>query len=266
MERKIHFGADVKMAETDHGWLEGYGSVFGNVDSDRDVVVKGAFAATLPDFVRDGFMPVGHNWTGLAVATIEEASEDDHGLYLRAHFHSTPEAQNARTVARERMERGKSVGLSIGYRVPQGGAKQGPGGVRLIERAELFEVSIVTVPANALAVVTGTKQRTDWRALADPDIHTLLLDHSSQARDAIEEIKARAQGRHETRLKEGRTLSAANRTQLGAHLAELRRLSDEIEALLDATDPQKADGQKAALLAAVMEAEIIIARQYGVAV
>jgi HK97 family phage prohead protease len=228
MEHKTQFCTEVKINEDGPGWLEGYGSTFGNTDRDNDVIAKGAFAASIPDFIRHGFMPVGHNWTGLSVATIEDAHEDDHGLFLRAQFHSTPEAQNARTVTRERMERGKSVGLSIGFRVTPGASERRDDGVRIIKGADLYEVSIVTVPANALATTLAIKSGLP------------LADQSEQVLAACQEMVKRLGSLAELRRKEGRVLSATNRDRLAQHLELHRQMADELQGMLAATAPQKA--------------------------
>jgi len=255
MERKVCLADGLKLSDDGAGWLEGYGSTFGNLDEQRDIVVQGAFAESLPDFLRDGFMPVGHDWGALAVATIDHAAEDDHGLHLRAQFHTTPAAQAARTVVRERLERGKSVGLSIGFRLAPDGSERRDDGVRLITKAQLFEVSIVTVPANALATVTAIKAG-DGLTLAD---------ESGQVLAACQDLSARLRSHAELRtVKEGRVLSEANRGRLKTHADALEGIVGDLRALHAATAPP--DDGKAALLAVVIRAQRTLARLNGVAV
>lgn len=84
-----------------HGGARGYGVVYGNWDSYKDVMAPGGL--TNPDaFVKDGFMPVGHDWGGLPVGYIVDAKEDGFGLDVDFAYHSTQGAQDARTVAKER--------------------------------------------------------------------------------------------------------------------------------------------------------------------
>src|ERR1051326_5484635 len=109
--------ADFKLLDEGIGSFQGYASAFGVVDRAGEIVVKGAFAKSLDRFKQDGFIAVGHEWQNLPVATVAEAYEDAKGLFIKCDFHSTPEAQAARTVVKERLDRGKSVGLSIGYSV-----------------------------------------------------------------------------------------------------------------------------------------------------
>jgi HK97 family phage prohead protease len=154
--------AEFKMTDEGSGGFTGYASVFDVVDRGGDLVTKGAFSKSLDRFKQDGFIAVGHDWSQSGVATIKEAREDERGLWIEAEFHSTPDAQAERTKLAERLERGKSVGLSIGFRVPKGGTDRDPETkARRIKEIELYEVSIVTVPMNAEAQAVGVKSAGD---------------------------------------------------------------------------------------------------------
>jgi len=155
LSHKECIDADFKILDDGpHGSFSGYASVFGNTDRQNEVVIPGAFSKTLPAFLKDGFGALNHEWASLPIATISEAREDSRGLYVKGEFHSTPDAQAARTIVRERLERGKSVGLSIGYKVTDDEFKEGS---RHLKEVDLFEVSLVSVPANAEAQVEGIK-------------------------------------------------------------------------------------------------------------
>ncbi|MBX3095664.1 MAG: phage major capsid protein [Fimbriimonadaceae bacterium] len=142
----------------DNGVLEGYASVKGILDRAGDEIAPGAYL-NLSALVDEGFGAVGHDATRLPVATIESAREDTHGLRVRMQFHSTPEAQAARTIAQERLARGKAVGLSIGF-IPRSAERVMRDGrpVRRLTGLEVREVSLVTMPANPLAVATSVKE------------------------------------------------------------------------------------------------------------
>jgi uncharacterized protein len=146
---------DLKALGEGMGSFSGYGAVYGNVDRDEEVILPGAFAASLDSFVRDGFIGVAHDWDD-SVATIKSASEDSYGLLIDCEFHGDSESQAQRQKMLERLERGKTVGLSVGFRVLEWGYDEEKE-VRTIIRGDLYEVSIVTVPANPLAVVGAAK-------------------------------------------------------------------------------------------------------------
>lgn len=200
----------------DAGELRGYGNVTGNLDRGSDIVAPGAYR-NLDAFIRDGFGAVGHDWKE-PVATIEEAYEDDRGLFVRMRFHSTDDAQRCRTIVKERIERGKSVGLSIGFRVLPDGYKV-EDNVRTLTAIEVFEVSIVTVPMNPAALVTSAK------GLADGPYNEAL----SAVVDAVDEIARRTAARAALREKEGRGLSQANREMVQACLERLQSVVDSFK-------------------------------------
>lgn len=152
-ETKTRPLAELKLLDGGAGGFCGYASVFDELDSDGDIVAKGAYAKTLDEFTRRGFIAWGHDWTR-PVATITSAREDARGLFVEAEFHSDAQSQAARTIARERAARGKFMGLSIGY-LPLEFERTDKG--RRLTEIQLFETSLVTVPALASAGVTAVK-------------------------------------------------------------------------------------------------------------
>ena len=218
MERKLlDFKALSSNADT--GELVGYGNVTGNLDRCGDIVEKGAYK-NLATFVTDGFGGVAHNWEE-PVATIEEAYEDEHGLVVKMLFHSTDDAQEARTIVMERMERGKSVGLSIGYSVVECAWEMRDGEeVRVLKAIELYEVSIVTVPANPAALVTTAKQ-------VGPHDRPTLDAHLEAALATVGEVVQRVGAVKQLRATEGRTLSSER-------LDQAKALRDALDAILTA--------------------------------
>lgn len=215
------------------GELTGWGATFGNVDEGGDVIIKGAFTDALPAFLERGFVPVGHDWLGLPVATIADAKEEDDGLWFSAEFHTTQAAQDARTVVRERVERGKFVGLSIGF-LPdyEDGVEFRDDGVRVISKVkDLAEISIVTVPMNRMAGVADVK--------ADLGAGLSYEQHGERVLAAVAQFTTRTADRAGYRIKEGRVLSAANRTRLGDIRDGMRSAAKELDAILADTDPDR---------------------------
>lgn len=159
LQRKTCDLAQFKLSEEGTGSFAGHASVFNVLDRQGEIVQPGAFAGTLEQFEATGFVAIAHDWDALPVASIKRCREDEKGLWIEAEFHSTPEAQGCRTYVRERLGRGKTVPLSIGYWVRDSQpTKEG----LLLKQLDLAEVSIVTVPANpqagaARAKTAGTK-------------------------------------------------------------------------------------------------------------
>lgn len=174
-ETKVRPLADLKVLDAGPGGFTGYASRWEELDSEGDVVAKGAYADTLEPFVERGFIALGHDWTR-PVATIKAAREDAWGLWLEAEFHSDPQSQAARTLVAERKARGKFMGLSIGY-LPLDFERTEKG--RRLTRIELFETSLVTVPAlasagvlaaKAASSVDGLELRAEWSAAMVNDL------------------------------------------------------------------------------------------------
>lgn len=154
MEYKTVKRVELKRGQSGPGTLAGYASTY-DTDSVNERIVPGAFV-NLREFAQDGFLALGHSWESLPIGFINHAREEPgKGLYFEATFHGTTEAQNVRTVVQERLARGKSAGLSIGYSVLKD--RQALDGVRELLQVKLFEISVVSVPANRAAGVESVK-------------------------------------------------------------------------------------------------------------
>lgn len=136
------------------GTVEGYASLFGEVDEARDMVMRGAFAQTLASrgmrripmlFQHDPSEPVGV-WL--------ELREDHRGLFARGRL--IPEVVRGRELLS--LLRARAIdGLSIGYRTSKARIDPKTRIRRLIE-VDLWEISIVTFPLLNGARVNAVKQ------------------------------------------------------------------------------------------------------------
>lgn len=197
-ELKQFVTAEVKMGDgSGHGSIEGYANVKGNVDSYGDRVVDGAYLK-LDELVKNGFAAQGHEWYELGIGTITEAREDAKGLYVKMDFHSDEKSQRIRTVCKERIERGKSVAFSIGYFTKEWSYIEEDGqNIRLLKGIEVFEVSIVTVPANNLSLATSAKAKSG----------SSLADHCTAVVADVRELAARMEEVKTLRAEKGKGLS-----------------------------------------------------------
>ena len=195
------------------GQFTAYASVFGNIDSYGDVVVKGAFAKDLARWEKSGnVIPLlfGHNMADpdLNIGYVVKAEEDEVGLKVTAQL----DLENPKAKQVYRMLKGRRIDqMSFAYDVVDGAMAQKDGeDVYEIRDLKLYEVSVVTVGANQETEILAVKQA------------ALLADRMSAS------------------LKAGRVLSAKNENELrSAHEAIGRVLS-----VLDGTfDEQKASEQ-----------------------
>ena len=160
MERKQISRPFELKAIDENGVFEGYGSGFGNEDWCRDIVEKGAFAKSLAAHKLKGTFP-SMSWQHYAekvVGVYEEMREDDYGLFLRGRLLKDDVALAREAYA---LMKAKAItGLSVGIRV-QIEEYDRNSDVRTIKEAELWEVSLVTWPANDLARVENVKSIKD---------------------------------------------------------------------------------------------------------
>lgn len=156
MRRKA-FDVKVKASGTEDGAISGYASVFGNVDSYGDIVVKGAFAKFLEKVAETGkVIPVfyGHNMEDpkANIGRVTELHEDERGLFFRAKLDLSGDTYGR--VVYEQLKDGRLDSLSFGYSVIE--ASSTKDGYELRE-LELYEISVVPIPANSEAMITEVK-------------------------------------------------------------------------------------------------------------
>lgn len=164
MERKQISRPFELKAISDDGVFEGYGSVWGVEDWYRDVMLKGAFAKSLAAHKLKGTMPsmLWQHRDDNVVGVYEEMKEDDYGLYLRGRLLKEDVAQAREAYALMKVK--AITGLSVGIRV-QVDEYDRNSDVRTIKEAELWEISLVTWPANDLARVESVKGIKDMTGL-----------------------------------------------------------------------------------------------------
>jgi HK97 family phage prohead protease len=136
------------------GTFSGYASLFNKADLGRDVVMPGAFRASLAKrgaagvkmlFQHDPAEPIGV-WT--------EIREDGQGLYVKGRL--TTDVARARELL-SLMRAGALDGLSIGYRTVRG-KTDAKTGVRRLYEVDLWEISVVTFPMQPEARVVAVKR------------------------------------------------------------------------------------------------------------
>ncbi|KQZ31672.1 primosome assembly protein PriA [Mesorhizobium sp. Root552] len=146
------FTLEVKGLSED-GTFEGYGSIFGNVDSYGEKVVPGAFVESLARHKREGtsvLMLWQHN-PDEPIGVWEDLAEDAKGLWGKGRL--LTEVQRAKEV--HVLMKNKAVrGLSIGYRELDADQEQG---IRILKKLDLWEISPVSFPANRRARIEAVK-------------------------------------------------------------------------------------------------------------
>jgi HK97 family phage prohead protease len=154
---------EIKHVDDATGEFTGYLAVFGNVDSDSDILVKGAFKVSLAS---GRTIPI--LWQHIQTEPIGlfvSLKEDDHGLLVTGKL-AIDTALGARAYSLLKMR--AINGLSIGYKAIQ---QERLKGIRYLREVKLFEGSIVTFEANTEAIVTDVKASKTKR-VDDEDLHS----------------------------------------------------------------------------------------------
>ena len=154
----------VTKALTEEGTFEGYGSVFDVLDLDNEIVVPGAFAKSLKERGEGGVKMLWQHRADQPIGIWPEVKEDARGLFVQGQF-------ALKTVrggdAHELLKIKALDGLSIGFRRVKWDVDQDTGITRLTE-IDLWEISLVTFPANTQARVSAVKHDDETlRALAE---------------------------------------------------------------------------------------------------
>lgn len=154
----MDFGLQLKSVD-EQGRFAGYASIFGMVDGQNDRMERGAFAETLGDGAENIRLLWQHH-VEEPIGTFTVLREDARGLYVEGQL--LLDVQRARE-AHALLKAGAIGGLSIGY-VPIHYYIEPDTGVRVLQEVALYEVSLVTFPANSAATVHAVKSaEEEWR-------------------------------------------------------------------------------------------------------
>lgn len=168
---------------SDGATISGYASYFGKPDQGGDVVMAGAYIASLAALAsaqRSVKMLWQHD-PAQPIGVWDDVREDETGLYVQGRI-LTDVVKGREAMAL--IEAGAIDGLSIGYRTVK--AAKNDKGQRLLSELELWEVSLVTFPMLQDARV-GAKAETP----AEPGQADTLLRDVAAAIDAARQTLAR---------------------------------------------------------------------------
>lgn len=146
-------------ADASAGVVKGYGSVFGNVDSDGDIINKGAYKKTIQENAKRVKYLYQHDMDK-PLGKMVLLEEDDKGLIFEAQI---PKTQLGKDVV-ELMKAGVITENSVGILPIQ--KEMGNDGYRHLNEVKLFEISAVTLAANDQAMIMDVKGNVDPEKIA----------------------------------------------------------------------------------------------------
>jgi HK97 family phage prohead protease len=194
------------------------------VESQSGIVVEqGAFTDSIDAFLRDGYILWQHN-TDAPVGYPVSVSDNGDTLIIEAEWHSTPTAQEVRTLVQERLASGKGVDCSIGYYVDD--YEQRDDGTLHVLAGRLMEASIVLWGDNPEAeVLKSQSMQQQMQHATDAVQHAVF---------ALHHLARRMQDIRKLREQDGRTYNP-DTTELSQQVARLHealaQVASELEAL-----------------------------------
>ena len=204
---------ELKAVADDEGIFEGYASTFGNIDSTGDIIAEGAFTNTIKS--REPKVLWQHDMTK-PVGKLIDIREDAKGLYVKVRLATKTTLGRD---AYEYMKEGIINRLSIGFRTIKSEYDEDTN-IRTLKEIELFEFSLVTIPANDQAEVTRVKNDLPQ----DERSFEKFLREFGYSRTASKAIAARGIKGYQEVLREAGVSDTPN--------DDLREADDEVKTLL----------------------------------
>ncbi|MDD3029970.1 MAG: HK97 family phage prohead protease [Alphaproteobacteria bacterium] len=165
------------------GVFTGYASVFGELDDQNEIVAAGAFTRSLAKWRRQARMPAllwMHDPTQ-PIGVWQSIREDANGLFVEGRLAVRTQKGGE---AYELLKLGALTGLSIGYRVVRS-RPDATRRARILTDVDLFEISLVTFPANDAARVADVKRA------ASSDENVFLAQAAARLRQAAHVLTER---------------------------------------------------------------------------
>lgn len=151
---------ELKAKEDNAGMIAGFFSTYDETpDSYGDIIKPGAFTETIAKRKESGHpfpLCFNHDFSAI-IGAVDVIEDTEKGPYIEAHFLETEQAQDVRKM----LQSGAIYQFSFAYDVlgadkPTDEQKE-KGITNVLTKLEVFEISVVTVPANQNAVATEVK-------------------------------------------------------------------------------------------------------------
>lgn len=239
---------ELKAKEDETGMIAGFFSTYDEEpDSYGDIIRPGAFTETIKKRTESGHpfpLCFNHDFSQV-IGAVDKIEDTEKGPYIEAHFLDTALAQDVRKM----LKSGAIYQFSFAYDVlgwEEPTKEQRAKGIwNVLTKLEVFEISVVTVPANQNAVATEVKSgrrnskadediiRENIRELAD--MVDDLNDLARECEARIESLDSLINGRGDEDNTEDNTNNEENDPRANANNTEEQKgavNSERVEALL----------------------------------
>jgi hypothetical protein len=239
-------------------------SATGVLLSNGGILLPGCFKkSAMREAIANGWLDVNHNWDGKPIGTLEEITMQGDKLHIEAEFHTHEAAQEQRKIISERLDRNKTVAVSLGYGINYEKVKTFNSGKEFLEWCDaegydtsgfdpaikkanycwampevdaIYEASPCNVGKNKAAMVYAVNSD-------DSDNNDDLSGEVLSLSDALDTalgVVERAEAVHELRKAKGSRLGDARLNQLLALQAKVSAL------IADAQAPTQEEQKRAA--------------------
>ena len=204
-----HLTKSFSLKAADNGTIAGYFSTYEKTpDSYGDIIESGAFTKTIEKRKESGHpfpLCFNHDFDKI-IGVVDSVEEKENGPFIEAHFLDTELAQDVRKF----VQSGAVYQFSFAYdvlkaREPNEEEKKN-GVMNVLQEVEVFEVSVVTVPANQNAVVTDVKSVEPERKAgrrnrkSDEEIIKSCIESLKSLLDEKEDDKPESEGANEEKV------------------------------------------------------------------
>ncbi|KJV76708.1 HK97 family phage prohead protease [Orientia tsutsugamushi] len=158
----------IKAVNHDNVIISGYATVFNLVDSSGDYILKGAFKNIHHRYLSDIKLLWQHNIAS-PIGLITNIEEDEYGVRVDASINQHIQKGKEATAL---IQQGVINNFSIGFTIEDSGYNRN--GNRIIKSALLWEVSLVTFPANKHAKIRNFKHTSPYDVISSNQLVTIL--------------------------------------------------------------------------------------------
>jgi len=204
--------------DDEKGIIKGYASMFNNMDSDGDVITKGAYTKTLLENSERIAFLYQHNMSQPIGKPIT-MKEDDKGLFIEAKISNSSLGKDVKTMVSEGILKEFSVGF---IPIKEDSQKD----VNYIKEIKLFEFSLVTLAANPMAQVTEFKGTKSVDNLMD-EFDKLITMSRKLDNPHLIEFQLRM-----LREKSSLILRESQKTELQNESVESKKIAEELDNFL----------------------------------
>ena len=186
----MHKYKSFEMKANELGQIAGYFSTYDKTpDSYGDIIEPGAFTETIEKRKESGHpfpLCFNHDFSAV-IGAVNSVEDTEKGPYIEATFLDTAQAQDVRKM----LQSGAIYQFSFAYdvldaREPDEEEKKA-GVTNVLTKLEVFEISVVTVPANQNAVATEVKSGRRNRKSDEEIIKTCIKSLQSLLDDSAED-------------------------------------------------------------------------------